>query len=325
MSIFKESFKSFVKEQVKIRQEKVGSNDRTYTLQRQCTIRMASGVDVGGSSNLAMNNVLQGGVLSPTSVKATQTIPNSGNPEFALENRGGFSGSYDSPSDGFGYVPMPGITSVNIKTKTAYGSLRGATVNFECHNLNQLSILEQLYMRPGYPCLLEWGWLPFIDNKENQQLRMNFLSDDGEFFNKDLAKSHFTNSNKGDITTQDGLQRLIREKKIKNAGNYDGLYGIVKNFNYKVRPDGGFTCMTELIALGEILDSLRGVISDNDTTKHSLEDILLNLNDYAESLVYGNLRNFPSENEDIETTLDNDDETRSARSKKASDILATLY
>ena len=53
MSIFKESFKSFVKEQIKTRQEKVGSNDRTYTLQRQCTIRMASGVNVNGTSDSA--------------------------------------------------------------------------------------------------------------------------------------------------------------------------------------------------------------------------------------------------------------------------------
>ena len=33
-----------------------------------------------------------------------------------------------------------------------------------CHNLRQLEILELLYMRPGYPVLMEWGWSPFIDN-----------------------------------------------------------------------------------------------------------------------------------------------------------------
>ncbi len=323
MSIFKESFKTFVRDQIKIRQKKVSSNDRTYSLQRQCTIRMASGVNVNGNSNLAMNNVLQGGTLSPLTVEATQTTNETNTPEFALKNRGGFDEAYDSPSDGFGYVPMPGITNVNIKTKTAYGSLRGATVNFECHNLNQLSNLEQLYMRPGYPCLLEWGWLPFIDNNGDQQTRMNFLSDDGQFFNVEGDPNHFVKREKGDLNIQDGLQRLIREKKIKNAGNYDGLYGIVKNFNYKVRPDGGFTCMTELVALGEILDSLRGVISDNDTTKHSLEDILLNLNDYAEAITYGDLRADLPEDE-IEPDPDNSNETRSSRTKKAEEILTTL-
>ena len=169
---------------------------------------MASGVDIDGSYTLASNNVLQGGTLSPTSVEATQTTNETNTPEFALKNRGGFDGAYDLPSDGFGYVPMPGITSVNIKTKTAYGSLRGATVNFECHNLSQLSILEQLYMRPGYPCLLEWGWLPFIDNDEDQQTRMNFLSDDGEFFNVKGNPNHFIKGTSA-VNIQDALQKRI--------------------------------------------------------------------------------------------------------------------
>ncbi len=289
MSIFKESFKTFVKNQIEIRQDKVSSNDRTYSLQRQCTIRMASGVDIDGSYTLASNNVLQGGTLSPTSVEATQTTNETNTPEFALKNRGGFDGAYDSPSDGFGYVPMPGITSVNIKTKTAYGSLRGATVNFECHNLSQLSILEQLYMRPGYPCLLEWGWLPFIDNDGDQQTRMNFLSDDGEFFNVKGNPNHFIKGT-GAVNIQDALQKRIKDKKEKYAANYDGLFGIVKNFNYSVRPDGGFTCMTELVALGEVLDSLKGVLSEEDPTKHHLENILLKFNDYATAIVRGDTK-----------------------------------
>ena len=66
--------------------------------------------------------------------------------------------------DGFGIVPMPGIIDADIITKTAYGSLREAKVNFVCHNRSQLEILELLYMRPGYPILLEWGWVPYINN-----------------------------------------------------------------------------------------------------------------------------------------------------------------
>ena len=69
---------------------------------------------------------------------------------------------YDSTrtlaSDGFGHVPEPGITDATIDTKSEDGSLREATVNFICHNRKQLEILEALYMRPGYPILLQWGW-----------------------------------------------------------------------------------------------------------------------------------------------------------------------
>ena len=68
-------------------------------------------------------------------------------------------------SDGFGIVPMPGIIEANIRTKTAYGSLREAQVNFVCHNRRQLDVLEILYMRPGMPILLEWQWSPYINKK----------------------------------------------------------------------------------------------------------------------------------------------------------------
>ena len=298
MSIFKESFKGFVKDQIKTRQEKISQANRTYFLQRQCTIRLASAVNTENengkfTSNLARNNVLQGGVLTPGSVNPTQTVPKSGEKEFALTAKGGFDNAYDSPSDGYGHVPMPGITSVNIKTKTAYGSLRGATINFECHNLKQLSILEKLYMRPGYPCLLEWGWVPYLNNEGTQENTMHFLSDDGQFFSfpDTGAKEgeplwHKLNSGE---TQQDALSRKIKSKKKSTDGNYDGLFGIVKNFNYSVRPDGGFTCMTELVALGEVLDSLRGVNSQDNPSKHNLEDILIQLNDYAQLSVIGDI------------------------------------
>ena len=58
---------------------------------------------------------------------------------------------------------MPGIIDADIRTKTAYGSLREAKINFVYHNRRQLEILEALYMRPGYPIYLEWGWIPYID------------------------------------------------------------------------------------------------------------------------------------------------------------------
>ena len=80
-------------------------------------------------------------------------------------HRGGVgdSGAYGDPkiradrdaNDTYGMVPMPGITDANIRTKSDDGSLREAQVNFTCHNRRQLEILEALYMRPGYPIILQ--------------------------------------------------------------------------------------------------------------------------------------------------------------------------
>ena len=147
--------------------------------------------------------------------------------------------------DNFGAVPMPGITSVNIRTKSAYGSLREAKVKFVCHNRKQLEALELLYMRPGIPILLEWGWTTYIDNKGKK------VSDYFPF-DKTLGRWFIREYDLSQLNTD------ILEEKILSGGNYDGMNGMCKNFKYTAREDGGYDCETEIIGMGEILESLKG-------------------------------------------------------------------
>ena len=169
MSIFKETFPQFVIDQLKIREDIISSgagktltgskeifnfnenreNDFfTYTLSKQCTLRMSSGVNITDqdllkdlvnstqeslpNTTLAERFILQGGVKTPN-----------------LQGGIGEGGAYGDPNlvssageDGLGIVPMPGIIDATISTKSAYGSLREAQVNFTCHNRRQLEVLE---------------------------------------------------------------------------------------------------------------------------------------------------------------------------------------
>tara|TARA_R110001592_G_scaffold4729_2_gene26436 strand:+ start:6809 stop:10765 length:3957 start_codon:yes stop_codon:yes gene_type:complete len=147
----------------------------------------------------------------------------------------------------FGIVPMPGITDAEIRTKSDDGSLREASINFVCHNRRQLEILETLYMRPGYPILLEWGWAPFISNYNGGTIEGQVNAQPfpvlQEFFNES-----------SDLTY---LNQLIIERKQQSSGNYDGFIGNIKNFSFKANESGGYECTTELIAHGEILESLK--------------------------------------------------------------------
>lgn len=147
--------------------------------------------------------------------------------------------------DDYGAVPMPGITSANIRTKSAYGSLREAKVKFVCHNRKQLEALELLYMRPGIPILLEWGWTNYIDN-EGKRITDYFP------FNNTLGKWFIREYDLSQLNTD------IIDEKIKTGGNYDAMNGMCKNFKYTARPDGGYDCETEIIGAGEILESLKG-------------------------------------------------------------------
>ena len=316
MSIFKETFRSFIYNQLKVRSVVLGSAEdnsmsrfgspkvsymgsigtginsspKEYSItldpgafyvnsiERQCVIKMQSGVDLreghdleydstyeyhvfGGefeAANLAKQYILEGG---------TQFYDEAGN---FLGNREGFNTaaakedksrgfSYGDRSirsqdkDGYGVVPMPGITSMDIRTTSAYGSLRVAKVQFECHNRRQLEVLELLYMRPGYPILIEWGWTPYVDNDGKIQHMPVFMDRD-----------MFYRENGYEEVTYDKIHREIDKKKKKAHGNYDGFLGFCKNFEFKQRDDGGFSCFTEVIAMGEILESLKGRSEDLD-------------------------------------------------------------
>ena len=60
-------------------------------------------------------------------------------------------------------------------------------------------------------------------------------------------------------STIDELNQIIMDNKESSGGNYDGFIGFCKNFEYKIREDGGYDCTTEVIAMGEVLDGLKGV------------------------------------------------------------------
>jgi uncharacterized protein (TIGR02594 family) len=193
---------------------------------------MQSSVNVNGSNDLAKKYILQGGTLSEK-----------GNKKIGV---GTFQNAYSTrAADGTKYLrgirPMPGITNIDVKSKSAYGSLREVVVNFQCWDIQQLEDLEVLYMRPGYTVLVEWGWAPFIDNDFTYQPTFT------EYYD-------IINKPQTDRTTL--FEDLFR-KSVNFGGNYDAMFGYVKNYQWSARPDGGYDCQTTIISTGEIIESLK--------------------------------------------------------------------
>lgn len=289
MSIFKDTFRNYVRDQLSIRESLINignTNDdgsRTnrrqsniaplqngavtlppdsyyqYTLNKQCGIRLTSLVDYVEDINLGLSSFdsLQGASLSERFILEGGTI----NSDISRPRpRGGLTTSdsaYGDPfiasnasPDGYGVVPMPGIIDIQIRTKTAYGSLREAKVNFECHNRKQLEVLEMLYMRPGYVALLEWGSTPYINNNGNIVHNIRLVED--ELRNSNGKSDLYTNN-----ITQQRLFNAINNLKELSSGNYDGFLGFIKNFGFQAREDGGYTCYTEMVTIGEVLESLK--------------------------------------------------------------------
>ena len=166
MSIFKDTFIPEVRFQLDARQNAILNRTPTtikYLNSRNAWIKMSSSVNVNGTSELANNYQLKGGILKSdgglkSGVGGTDNAYSNISPNTSL--------SFDERKYQRGIRPMPGINSIDIESKSAYGSLREVVVKFQCWDIKQLEDLELLYMRPGYTVLIEWGWLPYLNLDE---------------------------------------------------------------------------------------------------------------------------------------------------------------
>jgi len=233
MSIFKNTFKPEIRKSIGVRQtanEKRTSQAIQYLNSRNAWIRMTSSVDVSKDKGaLASKYILQGGTLYQKDLRSGV----GDNGAYSLKTPNG------QPNDR-GIRPMPGINSIDVKSKSAYGSLREVVVNFQVWDIKQLEDLELLYMRPGYTVLIEWGWLPYLESESS--IKYNIIP----------YEYMFTEG-----TTKEIIWKGIFQKSLDNGGNYDAMFGYVKNYSWAARPDGGYDCSTTIISIGEILESLK--------------------------------------------------------------------
>jgi len=216
-------FSEEVIDQLAVRSKIVSKGSRTnedlmYMNSKTGWVKFTSGVNVGGSSALAKKYVLIGGVKGRT---GENTYSN-------------FTGD-----DGKGFRPMPGITAVTVNSVGQFGQLKQATVTFNCWDRSQITELELLFMRPGFTALLEWGHSIYaksvIDYEKTPQTITSF----------------FTAG-----TTKEKLYQQVQELRKNSKGNYEGIFGFIKNFSWKYRQDGGYDCTTTVISIGEIIESL---------------------------------------------------------------------
>jgi hypothetical protein len=222
---------------------------------------MTSGVDINNSSELARQNVMQGGVLD----RFGQI---NGYDKYALRqgvgnnfNTNAYSSTTLGSDNLYGLRPMPGITGLDVQSKSAYGSIRTATVTFNCWDIKQLELFELLYMRPGFLSLIEWGWLPYLDNNHGLKNNVNFY----DIFNSVKP-------------LQTRLTEVYNNSEAHD-GNYEAILGYVKNYEWSLRPDGGYDCRTEIISTGEILESLKVNYSTNFISTVNLRKGLLFANE----------------------------------------------
>jgi len=162
--------------------------------------------------------------------------------------------AYGIGGNDFGIGPMMGIQSVSV-THENRGSLRTANVKIKAWNKAQFEIIDVLYLRLGYSVFLEWGNSMYFDNNGilisdplNMSLDYLFLS--------------------GAISYEQMLYR-IESKRLGTFGNYDAMFGKVKNFHWSILKDGSYDITVDLISSGDIIESLKANTIIEDATKTS--------------------------------------------------------
>jgi len=252
-------FKKYVKKQLEARAFQGSTINRTndqvmYLANKNCWIRLASFIDVldrenpnSGKDGLAKKWMLFGGTSYLT--ENENGLYNVNNLRYGLDPRpnddnvGTSEYAYGmGGTTQLGYRPMPGITSATIDHAGTAGSLRIANIKIKVWNLEQLNIIDALYFRLGYSCLLEWGHTSYIKNGTNE---LETIISPLDVFNDPAMK------------TKEGISRRISQKRKETFGNYDAMYGLISNYEWNQSSDGGYDCTVKLVGLGSVIDSLK--------------------------------------------------------------------
>tara|TARA_R110000782_G_scaffold268189_1_gene364317 strand:+ start:36 stop:3347 length:3312 start_codon:yes stop_codon:yes gene_type:complete len=210
------------------------------------------GKDSWEGTNLAKNFILQGapnnqsGNASPSGVN----LPGNKNVSYGW----GYGASQINSQEG--YTPPPGVTNVQFEYKSD-GALAMATINIKAFSTTQFSMVDILYMRPGYTCLLEFGHSMYYKNT-NPNLDPELVSLDTsntspfEYLFKD--RSDYKETNPVSYTQ---MAVEIQKEKKKHEGNYEAFFGRISKFNWKFNMDGSYDITVKLMGIGDVISSLK--------------------------------------------------------------------
>lgn len=217
------------------------------------------------SSDLASNFQLFGGTYSTTGARGG----------FVQKDDKTFSdnSSYNY-SEVSGIVPMPGITSFVAQSQGTYGTLRAASFNITVHSPEDFNVIEQLFLRPGFTVLIEWGHSSFIDN-DGDLTQPSYLDPD----------KFLRSSKESEIRKE-----LLGIRGQKNSFNSDFMYGFIKNFAWSFNGIN-YECQVDVISKGEIISSIRSSFAnfteeqkeENEIAKRSASEIEYILNTLKQS------------------------------------------
>ena len=138
--------------------------------------------------------------------------------------------------------PMPGIKSLSAQFMGGMKAHREATISWVCWSFEDLERLIPHFLAHGKSIMVQWGWI--YDDKSLSKIR--FYQDANG-----ITKDAYNNNHHSDVIDADG--------------DYDMMTGVIKNFSFTARQDGGFDCETIITSVGiNLMSSTQGTPSSLD-------------------------------------------------------------
>jgi len=157
----------------------------------------------------------------------------------------------------FGLRPMPGVTSCETKFRNR-GSIREGTISLKAFNRTQFEIISLLYLRLGFPILLEWGHSIIIGKDGKVDTNPNFS------ISSDFLDGKFKNDNE--------VLQALENKRKESCGNFDAMYGRVVNFDWTFEKDGSYNITLKLMSIGAVVEGLKMNVYTKDQPSVSNEE-----------------------------------------------------
>lgn len=133
-----------------------------------------------------------------------------------------------------GVRPLPGIVGFSVENMGAEGLLRQVNLQIQCHSLEQFTIMEKLYLRPGYFTFLEWGHSVYIDKSGGKVFSPKKISDDVIF---------------GNPVEIDAIKEAGAELIADSQHNYDFIIAQIMNYDWSYN-DGKYELDIQMIGEG---------------------------------------------------------------------------
>ena len=163
------------------------------------------------------------------------------------------------------FTPRPGITDAKVKTKGTFGALKDVEITVKAYNVGDFDAIYELYCRPGFSFLLEWGHSMYIDDSGGQKTMQS----------REAVGKFFGNSKYEDIMA------TIREARNNSSYNYDAIVAICKNFSWTFNSDGTYDIHLMLISKGEVIESIKTSF-DPSMVEKSAANLAAGFNDKSE-------------------------------------------